>query len=482
MKKSILKAALTLTFLSGSAPIYGALPDPSSIDTSEELIEYLIEQAGPLPAAPMCAAGEHPNMLDCEIPQAIVVIPFQHYPKDFNISRTPQGADISWSAADEKAYELFKTSDIKEWQSLTTTLFGKEDHIFVLDDGPLAEKSFYKLRLSPIRPNFDTNDLPKWDDYIQHVPIGFLINLITSGTSQNFGECWINDNGNISFGDGIQAYRPVPLQRINYEDNIQVDAMIAPFWGDVDTSHSDSRVAQYGYSTIDGKSAFGVTWVDVGFYQAQASKLNSFQVVLISRNDISPGAFDIEFNYGKISWESGLASGGPNGYGGFPARMGITDGFQKSVELNRSGTSLEMLDFHPETFDLHHETGLIYSSYNSDMPGRFVFEYRNGKVANVPQISAGGFGQGFYFVPIGANSVQLNASIQDPTNCNFTVTWSLESDHQNVTISNPNSLKPIITFDPNEKIPLQHIALSISAESDACKELLFRDTAFIIVP
>ncbi|MSO19387.1 MAG: hypothetical protein EXQ56_02835 [Acidobacteria bacterium] len=65
----------------------------------------------------------------------------------------------------------------------------------------------------------------------------------------------------------------------------------------------------------------------MGYYISQGDKLNSFQVVLIDRSDTGAGNFDIEFNYDRISWESGgIESPTDNGFGGISASAGYSNG------------------------------------------------------------------------------------------------------------------------------------------------------------
>ena len=42
--------------------------------------------------------------------------------------------------------------------------------------------------------------------------------------------------------------------------------------------------------------------------------------------DFAPGDFRIIFNYDRIRWETGDASGGTNGLGGSSARVGFSNG------------------------------------------------------------------------------------------------------------------------------------------------------------
>ena len=48
--------------------------------------------------------------------------------------------------------------------------------------------------------------------------------------------------------------------------------------------------------------------------------------MLIDRSDVAAGDFDIEFNYDRIQWETGDASGGDACQGGEPARVGFSNG------------------------------------------------------------------------------------------------------------------------------------------------------------
>lgn len=87
-----------------------------------------------------------------------------------------------------------------------------------------------------------------------------------------------------------------------------------------------SGLTRYGNTTVDGRPAFCVNWVNVGYFSGRVDKLNSFQLLLIERSDTGTSNFDIEFNYNTILWETGDASGGANGFGGNSARAGYANG------------------------------------------------------------------------------------------------------------------------------------------------------------
>ena len=42
--------------------------------------------------------------------------------------------------------------------------------------------------------------------------------------------------------------------------------IIAPYWADVDTRNTNSDVVKYGTGMVDGHNAFGVDWVNVGYF------------------------------------------------------------------------------------------------------------------------------------------------------------------------------------------------------------------------
>ena len=83
-----------------------------------------------------------------------------------------------------------------------------------------------------------------------------------------------------------------------------------------------------GTGSVDGHLAFGVNWINVGYFNSNTDKLNRFQLILIDRSDTGPGNFDFEFNYDKIQWETGDADGS-GGLGGISARVGYSNGSRR---------------------------------------------------------------------------------------------------------------------------------------------------------
>jgi hypothetical protein len=210
------------------------------------------------------------------------------------------------------------------------------------------------------------------DSSVGPVSLGFQADFF----GLSFSNLFVNNNGNVTITNALSAYTPFALS----SNNIPI---IAPFFGDVDTrvAYVDTRavvpgVVTYGNDTVDGHLAFGVNWIDVGYFSYGTDKLNSFQLVVIDRSDVAAGDFDFELNYDKIQWEAGSASGGTNGLGGTSARAGYANGSGSAgtyYELNGSAVNGAFLDSNTAT-------GLIYHSLNSSQLGRYLFQVRGGTV------------------------------------------------------------------------------------------------------
>jgi len=193
------------------------------------------------------------------------------------------------------------------------------------------------------------------------VNIGFNVNFF--GLNDN--QLYVNNNGNVTFDSPLGTFTPFPLSTTNRQ-------IIAPFFADVDTRNLASGVVQYGTGTVDGRSAFGVNWINVGYFPSRIDKLNSFQLIMTDRSDIAAGDFDFEFNYDSITWETGDASGGSNGLGGSSARVGWSNGAAATFELAGSAVNGALLNSGP--------FALTRGSLNSTVAGRYIFNVRNGTI------------------------------------------------------------------------------------------------------
>jgi hypothetical protein len=220
----------------------------------------------------------------------------------------------------------------------------------------------------PLRqnPGFAANVLAGNDDgSTGAVGLGFTVNFF--GSSHN--TVFVNNNGNVTFVNGLGQFTPFGLTT-----NLGTE-IIAAFFADVDTRVPPSGLVQYGTDVVDGRSAFGVNYFNVGYFNQRTDRLNTFQLVLIDRSDVGPGDFDIEFNYRQVHWETGDASGGVNGLGGQSARVGFSRGTGVAgtfFELPGSGANGAFLDGGPNA--------LVTGMFNSTVPGRYRFAVRNGGV------------------------------------------------------------------------------------------------------
>jgi hypothetical protein len=200
------------------------------------------------------------------------------------------------------------------------------------------------------------------DSYTDLVSLGFSANFF--GTT--YTGLYVNNNGNVTFDTGLSTYTPFGLT-----SNIGTP-IIAPFFADVDTRAGNA--VTYGTGTYEGHNAFGVNWIDVGYYGEHTDKLNSFQLILIDRSDIASGDFDIMFNYDQIQWETGDASDGSGGLGGSSAHVGYSNGSGDSgtyYEFNGSGVNGALLDGGSDA---------LISNSNVGVDGRYVFEVRSGYI------------------------------------------------------------------------------------------------------
>ena len=163
-------------------------------------------------------------------------------------------------------------------------------------------------RASAIRSGFDATSYGGNDDgtypcasltFCSPTAISLPFSLDFYGAT--YSNLFLNNNGNVTFGEPLSTYTPEALQSLNIP-------ILAPFWADVDTRAGNT--VSFGTGTVDGHDAWGANWPLVGCYDDIISHLNAFQIVVIDRSDIGSGDFDVEFNYAQVQWEAGEVSGG----------------------------------------------------------------------------------------------------------------------------------------------------------------------------
>lgn len=279
-----------------------------------------------------------------------------------------------------------------------------------------------RITASAMRPGFDSTGFPGNDDgSVGPVAVGFDLNFF----GVEYNQVYVNNNGNITFDEPLSTFTPFPLTTTSTK-------IIAPYFADVDTRVGN--ITRYGTGMVGDRPAFGVTWLNVGYFAGQINKLNTFQLILIDRSDIEPGAFDIEFNYEKVQWETGQASGGVDGLGGFPVRVGYANGGAATFELNGSAVSGGFLDSNLTT-------GLIYNSINSTVPGRYLFSVRTGGVTNAaPVANAGPNSQ----AATNAVVALYGGGSFDPEGAPVTYSWT-QTDGPAVVITDATSATPTFT-------------------------------------
>jgi hypothetical protein len=212
-------------------------------------------------------------------------------------------------------------------------------------------------------PGCTANSLEANDDSsTDEVPLPFPIDF----HGDEYSQLYVNNNGNVTFDEPQSTFTPFEFHHLGDP------RIIAPFLADVDTSGAPddgSLQVTYGNVTVDGKPAFCVNWVDVGYFSTHVDKLNSFQLLLIQQG--STGDFDIVFNYDRVLWETGDASDGTGGFGGTPAAVGWSNGDGEHFYVHPgSFESMALLDSNSQT-------GLVHGMLGSSQPGRYVFEVRN---------------------------------------------------------------------------------------------------------
>ena len=131
----------------------------------------------------------------------------------------------------------------------------------------------------------------------------------------SYTSLYINNNGNISFGNSVGTFSSDP-----FPNNF---LMVAPFWADVDTRNGASGLVHFKIA----QHYMVVIWDNVGYYSSAADKRNSFQLIITDgTTPIVPFGFNVGFCFGDMQWTTGSASDGVNGFGGIAATTGANRG------------------------------------------------------------------------------------------------------------------------------------------------------------
>ncbi|GAA2038612.1 hypothetical protein GCM10009839_45280 [Catenulispora yoronensis] len=201
---------------------------------------------------------------------------------------------------------------------------------------------------------------PNDDGSSPEIPMPFAIDFY----GKQFQSLWVNNNGNVTFDGPMGDYTPSDLKTFTRPT-------IAAWWADVDTRGALSMPVRYGLGDVGGRQAICVDYDHVGYYSGHDDKLNSFELFIVDRGDVAPGAFDIVFHDSQLQWETGDASNGTGGVGGTSAAVGYTNG------TATPGTFLEVPGSRvPGSFLDGAPGSLVTSSTNSSQAGLHVYPIR----------------------------------------------------------------------------------------------------------
>lgn len=199
--------------------------------------------------------------------------------------------------------------------------------------------------------------LPPGDDGSSAaIPLTGVFGTGVSFYGGTYTTLFVNNNGNVSFGGPLDTYTPTAFPGAPRP-------MIAPWWGDVDTSGA-GEPAKNNVAWAVGAHSLTVTWDHVGYFAMHDTLQNSFQLVLTDRGDVTPGDFDVEIRYAQCAWTTGDMSGGVMGLGGMPAAAGFDGGNGvDALTLPGSGTA-SVLD--------------LATTSNVGVPGLWRYRVRGG--------------------------------------------------------------------------------------------------------
>ncbi len=196
---------------------------------------------------------------------------------------------------------------------------------------------------------------PNDDGSTSSLPLQFNFCLY----GQNWNSYFINNNGNISFGTPFGTFSSVAFPTTNF-------TMVAPFWGDVDTRPAGN--GQVFYKNTPTHTI--VTWKEVGYFNQQQDKRNTFQVIITDGTDpILPPGQNVAFCYKDMQWTTGSASQGVNGFGGIPATVGANRGngidFLQLGRFNQPGNVYDGPFGNPDGIDWLDFKSFYFNTCNS---------------------------------------------------------------------------------------------------------------------
>ncbi len=242
-------------------------------------------------------------------------------------------------------------SAVADWKPAKEALVSEGDEAVIgVESEEESEMSYYFSRSNSLvnglggSAGFGENSLTRNDDSYTRIDLTSVFSAGLNFFGTNYTSMYVNNNGNVTFNSGQSTYTPYGIT-----GNTR-NPIIAPYFADVDTRGGTSyttyggnsrgtNLVYYDFDTIN--DVITITWDDVGFYYADNSLVNAFQLQISRVNSTD---FDMAFRYESINWTTGDASGGSNGLGGTVARAGWSAGDGSNYyELNMSGSQSNML-------------------------------------------------------------------------------------------------------------------------------------------
>jgi hypothetical protein len=257
------------------------------------------------------------------------------------------------------------------------------------------------------------------------VTIPFTINWFGS-SSTTIG---ITTNGALSPTGGYAQY----LYDFTANSNGFSQDALCVLNNDADTFWTGVPV-RYGFKTaaFEGHDALVVLWDDLANFNAYRSPsgfstpfatpfayasgrstsydnpgTNQFQVLVVNRNDVQPGAFDVVYNYGRVNWVYNFdfltvgfstTNGAATGYwydhpdtGGLCGYTGV--GSYTLTDYPGTSTTHALVDggareLVSQSFDVTvNEAAFPLSPSGGTVPGRFIFRFRS-TTTSFPGVSA----------------------------------------------------------------------------------------------
>ncbi len=132
------------------------------------------------------------------------------------------------------------------------------------------------------------------DGFSSEISLPFTFNFF----GEDHNSIFINNNGNLSFGNGYSAFNASGFPIDNFP-------MVSAYWADVDTRNLESGLVYYKMT----ENALVVRYNEVGYFPNSADQLNDFQIIISDgTSDLIPNGHSISFCYGDMQWSTGAAA------------------------------------------------------------------------------------------------------------------------------------------------------------------------------